>query len=352
MMGKYVGIFYGETFRGAGATGYTATEWARAYDTAVWDYSVVGEAAFDWIYANAGIVTANKAAIMVNALKYMDIWGRSAYANSYDWGAFGLGWDKGPSAAGDPSLLAYGTGVGSTVYGYRMTDRHLERWQGWMEAAMLSTALPCKGIFLDDFLGGRQHWTGADRAKCWGAMNGRAGYNSDAYDWNLPRLNLLMTRIGLLLPNIPGKIVLCNSGHSASYTGPNRVSGVPWMIEGYQRWFTRTYLRGLMDSGEIRAGDVLVLQGRVWDAGTESERWAAVATGDPEVSGGGRSNGDNYEDIWAEALADAAEYDLKIAIGWCPSANSDPSEHTEDLVDGGLALDSAYSCLTDPSTLE
>lgn len=355
MASKYVGIFYGETFRGGGATGYTATEWARAFNRAVWDYSVVGEAAFDWAYANAAIVTANKAAIMANALKYMDVWGRSAYGNSYDWGAFGLGWDRGPSAAGDPSLLAYGTGVGTSVYGYRMTDRHMERWLGWMEAAITSLAMPCKGVFLDDFLGGRQHWAGADRPKLWGAMNGRQGYNSSgasAYNWNLPRINLLVTRVAALLENLPGKLVLCNSGHSASYTGPSRAAAMPWMIEGYQRWFTRSYLRGLMNSGEIRAGDVLVLQGRRWVASSETERWATVETGDPEVDYGGRTDGDSYEDIWADAQADALEFGLKIALGWSASTSSDASEHSATVASGGLDLDSAYSCMTDPSTLE
>lgn len=350
-MGRYIGIAYGKTF--AASTGYSETEWARCYDTAVFDYSILGEAAFNNAVSNAGISAAHRAAIALNALKYMDIWGRSAYANAYDWGALGLGWDKGPSAAGDPSLYAYGDGTGTTVYGYRMTDRHCARFLGWIENAMRSAELPCKGVFLDDFLGGRQHWTGADRPKLWGAMNGRAGYDSDAYDWNLPRLNLLISRLAEILPAIPGdKLVLCNSGHSASYTGPERAGGIGWMIEGYQRWFTRTYLRGLMDSGEIKAGDVLVLQGRTWDAGTESERWADLATGDPEVTNGGREDGDNYEEIWAEAQVDAEEYDLKIALGWTPSGNSDASEHATAVASGGLALDSGYSCLTDPSTLE
>lgn len=338
----YVGLFYGTTFRGSGATPYTATEWARAYDASVFDYSIVGEAAFQWAYVNAGILTPFKAAIMANALKYLNVYGRSAYANSYDWGAFGLGWDKGPSDVGDPSLLANST----TVYGYRMTDRHIARFQGIVEAAIISTALPCKGVFLDDHQAGRQHWNGAGRPQLWGAMNGRAGYDSDAYNWNLVRMNLLNTRlntlIGGLYLNGVQKQILCNSGHSASYTGLDRKGNLGWMIEGYQRWYTRAYLRTLMNSGEIRAGDVLVLQGRKWTAATNAESWATIAAGNPEETSGGRAENDSYEDIWGEALEDATEFGLKIALGWHPET----SEHATD------GLDSAYSCLTDPSTLE
>ena len=78
---------------------------------------------------------------MDGALKYLDPWGRSAYANSFDWGAYGLGWHPGPSDAGEPALVA----DEPSLYGYRMTDRHIYRFLRSRvdgQRAMLSTSLP------------------------------------------------------------------------------------------------------------------------------------------------------------------------------------------------------------------
>lgn len=330
----YVGIFYGTTFKSA-TTPYGATEWDMALSGGAFAYSVVGEAAFNHMVANAGIVEASKRSIMANSLKYMNLWGRSAYANAYDWSAapdYGVGWDIGPSAAGDPDLLVDGV----SVHGYRMTDRHIERFQGWIESAMLSTDLACKGVFMDDHLGGRQHWDGADRARAWGAMNGRAGYDSDAYDWNLPRLNILNARLAALQSEYPGKLVLFNSGHSASYTSPTLAANQPVMWEGYQRWYTRARVQSL-----CRPGDVIVLNGRFWDEAADTESWTLLAAGDQEVTLNAAMDGVSYEQIWQDALEDAAAYGLHIALGWHTR-----SEHATD------GLDSVYSVLTDPATLE
>ena len=236
-------ITYGNAFSTTG--GNTAAGWARASDSS-FGRLIMGEAGFTGMAANGGISTPNKALAIAKSLLYFDMWGRSA--------ATGGTWHLGPGEIPlpDPTVIMNGANGPRC---YRMTDRHMARLycdiERWTTTLGALGAIPL-GAFLDDFSYDRRHWLGpageahdhantiAAMRRIWGAMNGRAGFDTGSEaGWNTARVNLLSQRL-LALQASAGKTFLFNG------TTPTLAASQPRMIEGYQRWWKR-----LRDAGDV-----------------------------------------------------------------------------------------------------
>lgn len=327
-------ILYGNCMNAAGP--HTATEWARAYD-GTFPLIVSGQEAYEDADANGSISAGQLAAFVAQVLVYFDMWGSSSYSG-------GL-WHFGPGdteCGEEPDVV-----MNSTVHCFRMTDRHMQRLAGFVEAALTDETIVVGGAFMDDYGHDKRSWLGpageahnhantiANMRKIWAPHNGRDGWETGSEsDWNQPRVAML-TRLLLRVSRGTNKPILFN-GSSASLGADQ-----PRMWEGYQRNYTRAYVQA-----NCKPGDWLVVNARDYDdpMGTPTLAWYELDATDLEVTKCGRTAGETYEAIMEDAAEDAVSYGLRVAVSGAKGVNSNYLTTTVN----GDTHHSVYSILEDP----
>lgn len=325
-MARYAQFAYSGAFDGS-----QAADELNSLDSRI-EYVVVLDHSFQDMLDSATISNADAEAIMAKSLKYMNTWASDAHDKTgvRDWTSegYGITWDPGPGGkpAADPSVSD------GSRYLHRMSDRHMDWQYCQIVEAVLSDDLPCKGVFLDDYFYRRKYWsgfTGAQKRRMWGPMNGRAGWRTSSDDntaegWNKPRHDTLSGRLQQFKLDYGDKDILFNA--AGGDTMPALSASQPRLFESVfsSSTMTEAFLRA-----NAKAGDVLLCYFREWNAG--SPQWRTVGAADPEVTNGFLSPGQSTSVLYSDAVDLAEELDLVISIGWHSSGSPGSSASNMEL---------------------